>query len=111
MVFHEPPGSYDVCPICYWEDDHVQLRWVDWAGGANRPNLIDAQAAFASFGAMEHCFLASVRRPKEGDARDADWRPASTADAEPRLPGVPHEAYPDDMTRLYYWRTSYWRAR
>jgi len=23
LVFTEPPGSYDICSICFWEDDPV----------------------------------------------------------------------------------------
>ena len=42
-LFREPPGSCDICPICFWEDDNVQLRWPDWAGGANTPALIESQ--------------------------------------------------------------------
>lgn len=41
------------CPICFWEDDLVQLRSPDFAGGANRPSLIEAQAAFAEIGAID----------------------------------------------------------
>jgi hypothetical protein len=36
-VFSEPPGLYDICPICFWQDDDVQLRWPDYDGGVNRP--------------------------------------------------------------------------
>jgi hypothetical protein len=39
VVFDEPPGSYAICPVCFWVDDPVQLRWPDWAGGANKPSL------------------------------------------------------------------------
>ncbi len=46
LVFDEPPGSYSICPVCFWEDDGVQLRWPDWAGGANKPSLIDAQRIY-----------------------------------------------------------------
>ncbi|MFD6880251.1 MULTISPECIES: CPCC family cysteine-rich protein [unclassified Streptomyces] len=24
-----PPTSWGVCPVCFWEDDAVQLRWPD----------------------------------------------------------------------------------
>ena len=46
LVFDESPGSYDICPVCFWEDDIVQLRWPDWAGGANKPSLLDGQANY-----------------------------------------------------------------
>lgn len=31
----EPSGTYEICPNCGWEDDPVQSRDPDYAGGAN----------------------------------------------------------------------------
>ncbi|MBL1704243.1 hypothetical protein DXB51_09685 [Bacillus cereus] len=31
----EPPGTYEICSICYWEDDEVQFNDPDFEGGAN----------------------------------------------------------------------------
>jgi hypothetical protein len=35
LMFYEGPGSYDICKICFWEDDLSQLRFVEWA--ASKP--------------------------------------------------------------------------
>lgn len=35
-ITEEPPGTYDICRICYWEDDGGQFRDPDYEGGANR---------------------------------------------------------------------------
>ncbi len=37
--FIEP---HDICPICKWEDDSVQLSDPDFAGGANELSLNEA---------------------------------------------------------------------
>ncbi|MCF2538686.1 hypothetical protein K6168_23930 [Streptomyces sp. FB2] len=42
-VLDAMPGSYEICPVCFWEDDGVQSRWPTMAGGANQVSLIDAQ--------------------------------------------------------------------
>jgi hypothetical protein len=26
LVYIEPPGSHDICKVCFWEDDIVMLR-------------------------------------------------------------------------------------
>jgi hypothetical protein len=53
LTFDENPGSYAICPVCFWEDDMVQLRWPDWSGGANKASLIAAQVNFTRIGASE----------------------------------------------------------
>ena len=73
-MFGEAPGSYDICPVCFWEDDLSQLRWPDTDGGANVPSLIDAQANVARFGAMEWRFIRKVRAPRNDEPMDPEWR-------------------------------------
>lgn len=48
----EPPGSYEICPVCWWEDDGLQLRWPRLIGGANKISLIGGQRNFAKTGAL-----------------------------------------------------------
>ncbi len=112
LVFAEAPGSYDICPICFWEDDAVQLRYADSDGGANRVSLLEGQRAYAAIGASEGRFLTHVRQPTSGDWREAGWRPldADRDNIEPWPSGAqPAQSWPDDFTKLYYWRDTYWR--
>jgi hypothetical protein len=32
----EPSGTYAICPMCSWEDDVIQARKPNYAGGAER---------------------------------------------------------------------------
>ncbi|MBO0609867.1 hypothetical protein J0911_12605 [Myceligenerans salitolerans] len=54
QVFDQLPGSYEICGICFWEDDAVQLRWPDYRGGANRPSPVHAQANDAKSSQQRH---------------------------------------------------------
>lgn len=58
-----PPGTYAICPVCYWEDDYAQGVDPTLSGGANVPSLRSARAAFAEYGAVEHRFVEQVRTP------------------------------------------------
>ena len=42
----KPPGSYDICELCGWEDDAVQFDDSDYEGGANSESLREAQHDF-----------------------------------------------------------------
>jgi Cysteine-rich CPCC len=45
-----PPGTHAICEVCRWEDDRVQFRDPDYAGGANRVSLREGRANFARYG-------------------------------------------------------------
>ncbi len=75
QVFGEFPGSYDICPICFWEDDVFQLYYPSQSGGPNRCNLIEAQVNYVQFGACERTMVKNVRPPSEADCRDPVWFP------------------------------------
>jgi len=68
-----PPGTYNICPICFWEDDGVQLDDPFYKGGANHVSLIEAQKNFVEFGACEREMLKYVRKSSENDEKDKDW--------------------------------------
>lgn len=38
------PGTYEICPVCGWEDDPVQRDDPEYRGGANTLSLHDARA-------------------------------------------------------------------
>jgi hypothetical protein len=107
LVFSEPPGSDEICPICDWEDDESQLRFPSMGGGANKMSLIEAQRNFASVGAKSVSHTSHSRKPTADDQRDKDWR--SIDDSRDRIetpePGKEYgSTYPKDRTELYYWR-------
>jgi len=112
LVFDEPPGSYAICPICFWEDDHVQLRFPTLEGGANKLSLIQSQKNFVEFGACEKRFQRDVRKPKKTDLRDPEWRMIDESKdrfEEPINDIEQFTPYPDDVATLYYWSSRYWR--
>lgn len=58
------PGSFAICPVCFWEDDNVQLDDIDFAGGANQVSLRQARSNYRSFGAVDEQARPYVRSPK-----------------------------------------------
>jgi hypothetical protein len=109
LTFGEPPGSYAICPICFWEDDPVQLRFPT-RGGANVP-LVEAQRHFPQVGACEPRLRPYVRPPGVDDRRDPGWHPLDPAQAPLGGPETGLEYWTEgaaldfgDLTQLYYWR-------
>lgn len=70
----QPPGTYEICSICFWEDDPVQYEDPDYEGGANITSLRAAQNHYMLFGACEERCREFVRAPKEKDEKDAHWK-------------------------------------
>jgi hypothetical protein len=68
-------GAYEICPICFWEDDAIQENDLDMEGGANKVSLRQGQRNFARFGACNKESIKYVRSAGHGDERDPTWRP------------------------------------
>jgi hypothetical protein len=111
LVFAEPPGSYEVCSICFWEDDALQLEYATTlAGGANGVTLEEAQRTFAAHNVSERHLAAHVRPPGRFDERDPTWRPIDSArDLFPNWNEPHHNGAPEHDETLYYWRPMFWR--
>ncbi|WP_257667160.1 CPCC family cysteine-rich protein [Parapedobacter tibetensis] len=65
-----PDNTFQICPVCYWEDDGVQLNDSDYEGGANRVSLNEAKRNFEKFGAIEKGFINQVRPPNKDEMKD-----------------------------------------
>ncbi|MBM7569922.1 hypothetical protein JOC48_000391 [Aquibacillus albus] len=77
-------GHYDICPICFWEDDPFQKEDV-YEAGANQIPLIEAQKNYLKYGACEKEFQKNVRKPNGNDKRDPDWKPINDSLYELKL--------------------------
>lgn len=119
LVFDEPPGSYMICPVCQWEDDAAQLRWPDYPVGPNYMSLREYQAKVLRLG--------KSGEPAGEAVVDGGWelepgfRPIDPSDGfeDPGEVGAPwpfggprmvEAPWPDDLTRLYWWRSTFWRS-
>lgn len=62
----EERGGYEICPVCFWEDDgqdEVELHAV--RGGSNGSlSLAEARKNFAACGACEERFVVEIRAPR-----------------------------------------------
>jgi hypothetical protein len=101
LVFSEPPGSFDVCPFCGWEDDHVQLAYPWMRGGANSESLQETQQrALQDF--------PEGLRELDGVSRDPTWRPLRAEDLErqekPSQDGMQYIKEAIAVEPEYYWK-------
>jgi len=65
-------GAFDLCPVCFWEDDGQDDHDAHVVrGGPNGGlSLAEARANFAAFGACEERHRSSVRAPLPEETRD-----------------------------------------
>jgi len=59
----DSPGSFDICSVCYWEDDNIQRDNPDYRGGANNISLREARENYTKIGAISAEYLENVRQP------------------------------------------------
>ena len=69
----EPPGTFDICEVCGWEDDYVQFNDPDYKGGANKVSLREAQRNFVKFGARDEQSQQLIKRSTIGFVKDSKW--------------------------------------
>jgi hypothetical protein len=60
----EPPGSLDLCQVCFWQDDSVGFAEPWHAVGANHISLNDARENFRRIGVSEERMRPHVRPPR-----------------------------------------------
>ena len=59
----EPPGTFEICPVCFWEDDNIQYNDPEYEGGANGVCLNKARENYKKIGAISEKYLKNVRHP------------------------------------------------
>ncbi|MBC6699526.1 hydrolase [Hymenobacter sp. BT190] len=64
-------GSYDICSVCFWEDDGLQFQDPDYVSGANdalSPN--EARRNFQQLSVCQEEVRRYVRAPKSDEMPD-----------------------------------------
>lgn len=69
-IKQKPPGTYEICSCCHWEDDFVQYHNPDLAGGPNIMSLNQAKQHYIAklktsfYGKLQLYFV--IHKPKFG---------------------------------------------
>lgn len=63
------PGSFSICPVCFWEDDGQDDPHADavWGGPNGRWSLTQARDHFIRYGAKDPRLIAVVREPRSDE--------------------------------------------
>ncbi|MDI9859380.1 CPCC family cysteine-rich protein [Flectobacillus roseus] len=70
----KPTGTFEICPVCFWEDDPIQRYDPDYEGGANPISLKQAQSNFIDFEACDLDMKKYVRPANSDEPKDKNWK-------------------------------------
>ena len=59
-----PPGTFQTCPVCCWDDDNLQFEDQAYEGGANRVSLRQARKNFRRHGVSDRRHRQHIRLPR-----------------------------------------------
>lgn len=61
--------EYDICPVCGWEKDKVQEKFIGFRGGANHLCLAEAREMYRLYGYSDESLADNVRKPKKSEMK------------------------------------------
>jgi len=74
----KPPGTYEICEICFWKEDEIQFNDPDYEEGANNVSLRQAQMNFKKYGVADPQQKRFARKPTRLDEKDPKWKMLGT---------------------------------
>ena len=69
---HVLDESYDICPVCFWEDSYYDYEFPDDICSCNKVSLNQAQANYLKYGACKKELCEYVREPNEEEKAGMD---------------------------------------
>lgn len=72
FTFEKKERAYDICPVCFWEDDPVQYENPTMENGANHVSLATARVNYKHFAACDPEMKKYVRGPKKDELHGYD---------------------------------------
>ena len=63
----KPNGNYDICPVCFWEDDPIACDEPNEKFDCNGVSLLQAKENYLAFGACHIDMVSHVRKPNEDE--------------------------------------------
>ena len=61
------PGTFEICKVCFWQDDIVQYKDIYLVGGPNKVSLFVARQNYKNYGASEKKWISYVRKPNKNE--------------------------------------------
>ena len=72
FTFEKKERAYDICPVCFWEDDPEQYNNPMMPNGANHVSLATARVNYKHFSACDPEMKKYVRGPKKDELHGYD---------------------------------------